>query len=294
MKLTLKLPLAFAAALLLMLGAALYGILALHQSLDTYATTVQATHVHERNADQFAVLFKTQVQEWKNTLLRGKDPKALDKHWSAFQQTERETAAQAGQLLAALPAGDAKALVEKFAAAHTAMGKGYRQGFEAFRGAGFDPSAGDAAVKGMDREPARLLDEAGTRIAKDSAEIAAGAAAAGDRATLVSVVLMVVVTVLGVVGGVLFSRTIARPLVRAVAVARNVAAGDLGQSIDSTGQDETAQLLAALNDMQAALAQVVGTVRNNAEGVATASAQIAQGNSDLSSRTEQQASALEQ
>ena len=294
MKLTLKLPLAFAAALLLMLGAALYGILALHQSLDTYATTVQATHVHERNADQLAVLFKTQVQEWKNTLLRGKDPKALDKHWSAFQQTERETAAQAGQLLAALPAGDAKALVEKFAAAHTAMGKGYRQGFEAFRGAGFDPSAGDAAVKGMDREPARLLDEAGTRIAKDSAEIAAGAAAAGDRATLVSVVLMVVVTVLGVVGGVLFSRTIARPLVRAVAVARNVAAGDLGQSIDSTGQDETAQLLAALNDMQAALAQVVGTVRNNAEGVATASAQIAQGNSDLSSRTEQQASALEQ
>lgn len=35
-------------------------------------------------------------------------------------------------------------------------------------------------------------------------------------------------------------------------------------------------------------------VRQNAEGVATASAQIFQGNNDLSQRTEQQASALEQ
>jgi len=293
-KLTLKLPLAFAAALLLMLCAALYGIRALHQSLDTHATTVAASHAHERNANQLAVLFKTQVQEWKNTLLRGKDPKTLDKHWTAFQQTEREAAALAAQLLATLPAGDAKTLVEQFAAAHATMGKGYRQGFDAFRTAGFEAAAGDAAVRGMDREPSRLLDEAGNKIAAVSAEIAAGAAAAGDRATLVSVVLMVVVSVVGVGGGVLFSRTITRPLGRAVLVARSVAAGNLGQAIDSTGQDETAQLLAALKEMQAALARVVGTVRSNAEGVASASAQIAQGNSDLSSRTEQQASALEQ
>jgi len=293
-KLTLKLPLAFAAALLLMLCAALYGIRALHESLDTYATTVQAAHVHERSASQLAVLFKTQVQEWKNTLLRGKDPKAQDKHWNAFLQAEREVAALAGQLLATLPAGEARALVEKFATAHAAMGKGYRQGLDAFRGAGFDVAAGDTAVRGMDREPSRLLDEAGSKIAAGSTGIAAGAAAAGDRATLVSVVLMLTLSAVGIGGGVLFSRTITRPLGRAVVVARRVAAGDLGQQIDSAGRDETAQLLAALNDMQAALAQVVGSVRNNADGVATASAQIAQGNSDLSSRTEQQASALQQ
>jgi methyl-accepting chemotaxis protein len=46
--------------------------------------------------------------------------------------------------------------------------------------------------------------------------------------------------------------------------------------------------------MQAALAQVVSSVRQNSESVATASAQIAQGNQDLSGRTEQQASALQQ
>jgi methyl-accepting chemotaxis protein len=40
--------------------------------------------------------------------------------------------------------------------------------------------------------------------------------------------------------------------------------------------------------------QIVGSVRGNAESVATASSQIAQGNLDLSQRTEEQASALQQ
>ena len=49
-----------------------------------------------------------------------------------------------------------------------------------------------------------------------------------------------------------------------------------------------------MTTMQGALTQVVGSVRSNAEGVAAASSQIAQGNHDLSARTEQQASALEE
>jgi len=69
--------------------------------------------------------------------------------------------------------------VEQFAAAHAAMGAADRQGFEAFRAAGFEAAAGDAAVRGKDREPARLLDESGDRIAAASAAVADQAAAAG-------------------------------------------------------------------------------------------------------------------
>ena len=46
--------------------------------------------------------------------------------------------------------------------------------------------------------------------------------------------------------------------------------------------------------MQESLVKVVGSVLQGSEGVATASAEIAQGNNDLSARTEQQASALQQ
>jgi methyl-accepting chemotaxis protein len=94
--------------------------------------------------------------------------------------------------------------------------------------------------------------------------------------------------------GWLLVRSITQPINRAVEVSRAVAAGDLSLHIEAEGQSEPAQMLRALQAMQASLQSVVGHVRHNAEGVATASEQIAQGNSDLSARTEEQASALEE
>jgi methyl-accepting chemotaxis protein len=98
----------------------------------------------------------------------------------------------------------------------------------------------------------------------------------------------------GIFLAVALSRSITGPLRQAVASTRRIAEGDLSESIVVAGRDEAAELLVALRSMQASLGQVVAGVRSNAEGVATASAQIAQGNNDLSSRTEQQASALQQ
>jgi methyl-accepting chemotaxis protein len=79
----------------------------------------------------------------------------------------------------------------------------------------------------------------------------------------------------------------------AASVAQNVAQGDLSLRIDLKSGD-THSLMAQLNSMQESLSNVVGNVRQGAEGVATASIEIAQGNRDLSARTEHQASALEE
>jgi methyl-accepting chemotaxis protein len=79
----------------------------------------------------------------------------------------------------------------------------------------------------------------------------------------------------------------------AAELARSVTAGDLSVHVDLRAGDTTS-MMAQLGAMQVSLAQVVGNVRQGAEGVATASAEIAQGNHDLSSRTESQASALEE
>ncbi|MDO8376602.1 MAG: methyl-accepting chemotaxis protein, partial [Aquabacterium sp.] len=79
----------------------------------------------------------------------------------------------------------------------------------------------------------------------------------------------------------------------AAALAQRVAAGDLSQAVALAAGDDTS-LMAQLKRMQDSLVAVVGSVRQNAESVATASAQIAQGNQDLSQRTEEQASALEE
>ncbi len=89
-------------------------------------------------------------------------------------------------------------------------------------------------------------------------------------------------------------RDLSRSLQSAVDMAHAVAKGDLTQTIQIQGKDEVANLMTALSLMSESLVKVVSSVRQGSEGVATASAEIAQGNNDLSARTEQQASALEQ
>ncbi|MCI1003477.1 methyl-accepting chemotaxis protein [Herbaspirillum sp. C7C8] len=91
------------------------------------------------------------------------------------------------------------------------------------------------------------------------------------------------------------ARLVSRPLVNAVAIARQVAEGDLTAHIpENTGRDETAQLTAALKQMNDNLLKIVQEVRVGTDTISTASAEIATGNMDLSSRTEQQAGALEE
>jgi methyl-accepting chemotaxis protein len=102
---------------------------------------------------------------------------------------------------------------------------------------------------------------------------------------------------LGIAIGVWLTRSLTRQLgtepATAAELAHSVANGDLSVKIDLRAGDTTS-LMASMKAMRDSLVKVVGNVRQNAEGVATASAQIAQGNQDLSSRTEEQASALEE
>ena len=107
MKLSLKLPLAFLAALLLLMGAALFGIQQLNQALAVYETTVAQSYTQERIASTMLQDFKVQVQELKNVLLRGKDSAQRERYWAAFQTQERIVVQDASQLLAELPPGPA-------------------------------------------------------------------------------------------------------------------------------------------------------------------------------------------
>ena len=102
------------------------------------------------------------------------------------------------------------------------------------------------------------------------------------------------VVALSGIGFVLMRRLVVRPLAEVSVVADTLAKGDLTARLVTTRQDEIGTLMNAINHMGHELSQVVQTVRSRAEGVASAAAQIAQGNLDLSNRTERQASALEQ
>ncbi|MDD2880016.1 MAG: methyl-accepting chemotaxis protein [Rhodoferax sp.] len=97
--------------------------------------------------------------------------------------------------------------------------------------------------------------------------------------------------------GVLISRSILKQLggepADAAAITQRMAEGDLSVEIALKHPAEPS-LLNAIAQMRDKFALIVHEVRQGSEGVATASAEIAQGNNDLSARTENQASALEE
>ena len=105
--------------------------------------------------------------------------------------------------------------------------------------------------------------------------------------------LVLVVLVAGVMF-LLIRHMVVRPLAQVGTVAQALAAGDLTAKLGEDRGDEMGQLMSAMNRIGGGLAQVVARVRQGSEGVATASAEIAQGNTDLSARTESQASSLEE
>ncbi|QGZ39474.1 methyl-accepting chemotaxis protein [Pseudoduganella flava] len=76
-------------------------------------------------------------------------------------------------------------------------------------------------------------------------------------------------------------------------VARAISRGELHRAVD-TGRALDGSLLGAMSTMREELAGIVTQVRTGTDAIASASAEIASGNLDLSNRTETQAAALAQ
>jgi methyl-accepting chemotaxis protein-1 (serine sensor receptor) len=294
MRLSSKLTLMFGGGTVAIALAAAMGQGLSYQAIGIYQTEVRQATAHAHDVAEVRSAFQTQVQEWKNILLRGSHPEQLDKYWHGFEASEKRVAELSVALVAKLPPGVSRDLVTRFAQAHERMGQSYRRGLEVFKSQRFDSAAGDATVKGMDRDPVALLGQAIEAIVADEVRIAAQADQAAQRA-VVLMAAFVLISLAGMLAAVAWLvRRAMRPLRHASELTRRIADGDLSTAIAPTGEDEITDLLRALEAMQSSLTRLVGTVRNNAESVAAASAQIAQGNQDLSQRTEEQASALEE
>ena len=79
----------------------------------------------------------------------------------------------------------------------------------------------------------------------------------------------------------------------AVQATQRMARHDLSRPIETTRQDEIGGLLQALEGMRLNLHQLAAGERTTADGITSASAEIAQGSMDLSLRTEEAANALQ-
>jgi methyl-accepting chemotaxis protein len=126
-------------------------------------------------------------------------------------------------------------------------------------------------------------------------------AAAAEKAYVTARNLMLAMSVLALVAGVAAAMLIARRLLRqlggepdvAAEIAGRIAAGDLTVEV-ATRDNDQGSMMKAMSMMRESLSRIVSEVRQGTETINTAASEIAEGNLNLSTRTEEQASALEE
>jgi len=117
------------------------------------------------------------------------------------------------------------------------------------------------------------------------------------RLTWVATALICAAIVLSVAAAFYLLNAIGGPLAQSVAMANDIAQGRLGiggQAAVGSVKGEFGLLLDAMHRMSDQLAGTVRGIRDASEAVSVAAGEIASGNMDLSTRTEQQASSLEE
>jgi aerotaxis receptor len=95
-------------------------------------------------------------------------------------------------------------------------------------------------------------------------------------------------------GWALLHRNIVTPLKMATHVVHGLAGGDLNLTVQTNVHGDMGVLLKALNQLNVNLRSIIGDVRDNVTVIDTSVTEIANGNMDLSGRTESQASTLEE
>jgi len=279
----------------LMVAGALYGFHSARTALASVARVNDTITAQALDAQALESSFKEQIQQWMRVLAHGHDEKVLDKSWKQFTFREREVRRGAEKLREGVAMPEARELLDKFLASHAAMGAKYRAGLEAFKASGFDPRKIDSELKGIDDAPSEMLEEL-VKLMRDESQAAVATARSGaNRGLGISLVVIALATLAALCACAwLVVRTVVRPLAYAVSVVDRVADGDLTVDVKSTSRDETGRLLAGLRNMRDGLVDAVSLIRDSAETVGTASRQIAAGQGDLSTRTEEQAASLEE
>ena len=151
------------------------------------------------------------------------------------------------------------------------------------------------------RQHADELDSVLDKLSLQKEERARAAAEQASSVYQTSRTFMLALVLGSVAAGLALGALITRGLTRqlggepayAVKIAGAIAEGDLTVEIRTASHDD-ASLLFAMQAMRDKLVAIVSQVRSGTDTIHTASSEIAQGNLDLSSRTEEQASSLEE
>lgn len=230
---------------------------------------------HERDISALNYQYKVQVQEWKNVLLRGKDSAKYQQYWGEFTRLQQEIQHQGKALAEKLPDGESKSLLQNFLRAHAAAFSKYEDGARAFSSADFDPSVGDKAVTGIDREPSKMLKDCASVISKNVADTNLQLDESSANVILWSHLLVVAVglAVIALVLATLKSSFVA-PLRALSQHLEEMARGNFSGQLRLNQEGELGQLNDNINRMQRSLVTILQAMQKSSDTLGSASRQI--------------------
>ncbi len=254
-------------------------------------------------ADKMNLEFKTQVQEWKNVLLRGFDSAKREKYWGKFQKQHKTVQQVGNSVLKFSTHGQTRELTQKFLSEHKELLPKYQQGYQAFINSGFDPKAGDEAVTGIDRAPSKLAIEI-TQTALKQAKTQEAITSQSAQTTIITGIAIIIIAMVALLTAsfVVINRWIVAPMKNALTYLHHLAQGQLEFNMEQhPGEDEIAQIYQALEQLQINLTDGTNAINSSIIQLAEKSADlhsiattIQEGTEQQYKRTDQMATAITQ
>lgn len=289
-------------SLLLMLLVSLVITLTLAGSVNSYQSLLERPLASASLINRANLEFKTQVQEWKNVLLRGANNADRSKYWSQFEASEAAVQATLQEISAldidSAQQAEARQLMQK----HQALGSAYRNSLRAFETSSLEPTAGDQAARGIDRDFSEHLSDLALRLNQQAQQQSVQINQAASSALWVGLVSLCVAAVLiGVLSQWLVNRRLVNPITHLIRQIEQLSLGRLGQPIKSHRADELGTLARAANQLRDFLEDTFGQLKRSTGELDRASGELntiatrmAQGSRDQFSRTDQVATAMQE
>jgi len=246
------------------------------------------------------VHFKTQVQEWKNILLRGKDQESYDKYLKGFREEGLQVAEHLGELAKSANelgiAGDLK--LDEVMASFAKLEPAYLEALKHYDRSAVDPAAAvDKAVKGMDRAPTAAIEGVVKRVDEMTRELAKREAEQAD-ASYAATEIGIAAFVVGAFAVTAFLawivlRSINVPLNALEKTMLNIAAtNDLTRRAAVGNRDEIGRMAEAFNGMVEQLQSLVRQVSVATCEVNSSAGQLSQTAASLHQSSDEQAQSV--
>lgn len=284
----------FIASFLLFLTMTEYVHLVHKEYITKTAELTQQEIFISRHSFQAQINFKTQIQEWKNILLRGHKTNNYNKYLASFTQFEKKTQGDVNSLFKWLGNNtEAYQLANQFLNTHRVLGQKYRTALAQYPLTNPESQQRiDSQVRGIDREPIKLLARLVELNEKTYAEKQQHLQAVEEESERWIIIIISIIS-LGLISGfvVLVKHGVSKPLEEFSQGMHNIAEGDkdLTKRLDGNYLKELAQLSNGFNIFVGNIQGLMLKISDSAENLSSASHASAKINeqTNISIRTQQ-------